>query len=104
MEKRTIYKLVKITDLNGKDRVDGGSLSRIGRIVDFDEKDVVIGRYCFLECVVPGWDKSIITSDVQECIKAEDGYILKTLNSYYYLVDYEKSKRSPYLIKEEACV
>ena len=101
MEKRTIYKVVKITDLNGKDRVDGGSLSRI---VDFDEKDVVIGRYCFLECVVPGWNKSIITSDVQECIKAEDGYILKTLNSYYYLVDYEKSKRSPYLIKEEACV
>ena len=91
-----LYRLMKVTDLNGKDKTDEKSAARVGRIVDFDIKDVKVGKYCFMECIVPGWDKSIITSNVQECIEAEDGMIIKTENSYYYLVEEYKADKSLY--------
>ena len=91
-----LYRLMKVTDLNGKDKTDEKSAARVGRIIDLDVADVKVGRFCFMECVVPGWDKSVITSNVQECIEAEDGMIIKTENSYYYLVEEDKANKSPY--------
>lgn len=81
------YNIVKITDLKGNDKTDLKATGRLGRIVELDADDIKIGKSCFLECVIPGVHKSLITSNVLECIEAEDGLIIKTENSYYYLVD-----------------
>jgi len=83
------YKLVKITDLNGNDKTDNGSLGRIGRIFGMTKEEVVIGKQLFMTCDYPGYEKSVVTSIVTDLIVADDGLIIKTEHSYYYLVEKE---------------
>lgn len=86
------YNITRITDLNGNDKTDADSLDRIGRIIDMDDSNIQIGQRLFLICHNPGISKSIYTSLIRDVIKADDGVILKTLNSYYYLIEEDSSE------------
>lgn len=45
-----LYKLVKITDLDGKDKTDEEVVNRIGRILYLDIGDIKLDRRLFMEC------------------------------------------------------
>lgn len=82
-----LYKLVKVTDLQYKDKTDKESSDRIGRLYDIDFEKLRIGKSAFLECKIPDYLKSTITSHIEAITKADDGYILTTENSIYFFVD-----------------
>lgn len=82
-----LYKLVKITDLDGKDKTDYDAVARIGRIIDLDIKDIKIDNRLLMTCTDPGWHKSIITSLVKGITQADDGLIITTEYSIYFLVE-----------------
>ena len=84
-----LYRLVKITDLHFKDKTNDDALNRIDRVFDIQKENIECGKSFFMNCVSPGFDKSVITSWVMEVINADDG-IIKMENSYYYLVENEK--------------
>ncbi len=84
-----LYKLVKITDLDGKDKTDDEVVARIGRIIDLDIKDIKIDNRLYMTCTDPGWYKSIITSFVKGVAQADDGLIITTEHSIYFLVEKE---------------
>ena len=48
-----LYKLVKITDLDGKDKTDEEVVNRIGRILYLDIGDIKLDRRLFMECTNP---------------------------------------------------
>ena len=82
-----LYKIVKITDLDGKDKCDLESANRIGRVVDIEVDNIIIGHSLFMECIEPNFLKSIITSYVKNVMQAEDGLVITTTNSIYLLVE-----------------
>lgn len=84
-----LYKLVKITDLDGKDKTDEEVVNRIGRILYLDISDIKLDRRLFMECTNPGYTKSILTSFVKNVTQADDGLIITTEHSIYFLVEKE---------------
>lgn len=87
-----LYKLVKITDLNGKDKEDADAKGRIGRVFNFNKgglKNIAKEKRLYMECYEPGFYKSVITSLVKDVIIADDGFIVKTENSMYFLIEKE---------------
>lgn len=84
-----LYKLVKITDLQGKDKAKEEVINRIGRVLDVDADKIEIDKRLFMECTEPGYHKSIITSWVKNVTRADDGLIITTENSIYFLVGKE---------------
>ena len=84
-----LYKLVMITDLDGKEKTETEAVNRLGRILDLNIIDIHVGERCFMTCVDPGYMKSIITSNVQNVVQADDGLIITTEHSIYLLVDVE---------------
>lgn len=84
-----LYKLVKITDLQGVDKNDAGAVNRLGRILDVDADKIELDKKLYMECVKPSVLKSIITSWVKNVTRADDGLIITTENSIYFLVEKE---------------
>ena len=84
-----LYKLVKITDLDGKDKTDAKAVNRLGRIFDIDADKIELNKRLYIECVEPSLVKSIITSWVKHVTRADDGLIITTENSMYCLVEKE---------------
>lgn len=76
-----LYKIIKMTDRKGSDKED--PTNRIGRIMELNPKDIVAGKSLFLECVKPGFLKSMITSPVKRWKFTEDGIQVTTKNSIY---------------------
>lgn len=77
-----LYKLVKITDLQGVDKTDAKVVNRLGRIFDIDADKIELNKRLYIECVEPSLVKSIITSWVKHVTRA-------TENSMYFLVEKE---------------
>ncbi len=86
------YKIVKITDLTGKDKTDERARNRLGRIMELNKNDIKIGKKLMMSCVNPGWMKSVITSKVKDVVCADDGLIITTENSVYFLVKKDLAK------------
>jgi len=79
------YKIIRITDLDSKDKTDEKSIGRIGRIMHIDPVNVEYGKPLYMDCIYPGLHKSMITSHVQSILMFEDGMVLTTDNSIYHL-------------------
>ncbi len=78
-----VYKIVKITNLRGEDKLyDNAAMSRIGLIVDIDKSDVHVGRKgsFFVD-----ESKTISTSLIKEIIVENDLVVITTSHSVYYL-------------------
>jgi hypothetical protein len=84
-----LYKLVKITDLDGKDKTDAKAVNRLGRIFDIDADKIEINKRLHMECVEPSVLKSLLTSWIKNVTRADDGLIITTENSIYFLVEKE---------------
>ena len=84
-----LYKLVKITDLQGVDKTDAIVVNRLGRIFDIDADKIELNKRLYIECVEPSLVKSIITSCVKHVTRADDGLIITTEHSMYFLVEKE---------------
>ncbi len=80
-----LYRLVKITDLNGVDKTQEDAVNRIGRILDIDADKIEIDKRLYMECVEPSVLKSIITSWVKHVTRTDDGLIITTENSMYFM-------------------
>ena len=83
------YSLVLITDLDGREKMDTDYKNRIGRVFCIDTTDITINEQYMMECIIPGFYKSVITSNVKDVVRADDGIIIITENSKYYLVEGE---------------
>lgn len=83
------YSLVLITDLDGREKRDINYKNRIGRVFCIDTTDITINEQYMMECIIPGFYKSVITSNVKDVVRADDGIIIITENSKYYLVEGE---------------
>lgn len=77
------FKITRVTDKYDYPKISADAVSRTGRIVTFDMP--VIGESLFMECVDPGFFKSIITSPVQDVFADDNGIVIMTNNSKYYL-------------------
>ena len=84
-----LYKLVKITDLQGVDKTDAEIVNRLGRILDIDADKIELNKKLYMECVEPSVLKSIITSFVKNVTQADDGLIITIEHSIYFLVEKE---------------
>ena len=80
------YTLVLITDLYGNMKTRTEDTARIGRVFSIDDSGIIINSSYLMKCIKPGFLKSVVTSRVKDVIKAEDGIIIITENSKYYLV------------------
>lgn len=81
------YSLILITDLCGREKRDIDSINRLNRVFCIDDADITIDKSYLMECIAPGFYKSVITSRVKDVVKADDGIIIITENSKYYLVE-----------------
>ena len=77
------YKIVKITDRKGVDKLDETAKSRIGRVIDMRNSFIMQNRSALLVCV--NWQKSMVTSPVEEWIENPGEIVIKTQNSVYTL-------------------
>ena len=82
-----LYKIVLITDLDGNPKTDESAQGRIGRVIDLDKDEIEYDRVLFMKCAYPGFHKSLLTSFVKNVTEANDGLIITTENSIYFLVD-----------------
>ncbi len=77
------YKIVKITDLRGEDKLyDNEAMTRIGYRVDLDKSDIHVGRKGFFYV---DENLSVSTTLVKEIIVADDLITITTGHSVYYL-------------------
>lgn len=83
-----LYKLVKVTDLNREDKKDEDSLNRIGRIFNIDKDKIKLNRRLLMICEIPGYEKSVFTTQVADVTTTSAGMTIKTENSYYHLAAY----------------
>lgn len=88
-----LYKLVAVTDLLGENKTDDESVNRIGRIFEVNGGKIEYDKSLFMSCVYPGFLKSVITSHVKGLTRANDGLIITTENSIYFLVEKEIADR-----------
>lgn len=93
-----LYKIVKVTDLDFRERMDSDSLDRMKRAFIIQESTLAVGSCLLLLCVEPEGGKSVRTSLIEEITKADDGYIIKTLNSCYFIVEKDAVERSEYVM------
>lgn len=84
-----LYKIIKITDLDGKDKTTEDYINRVGRIIYLDKDFILEGFSIVMISPEPRLHKSILTSHVTKVINAEDGIIIYTENSIYFLVEKE---------------
>jgi len=84
-----LYKIARITDHDDMIKEEPEAVSRMNRIIDLNLAEISIGKSLFMECVRPGFLKSIITSPVQAVYSVDNGAIIDTMNSYYYLEEFE---------------
>ena len=64
-------------------KTDEKSINRVGRIVTFNTP--VYGESLFMECIKPGFFKSLITSPVKKVVSDGEDMVIITNNSKYYL-------------------
>jgi len=95
-----LYKIIKITDLNGKDKTTEDYINRVGRIVYLDKDFILEGFSIVMISPEPRKTKSILTSHVTKVINAEDGIIIYTENSIYFLVEKDIAERYEKLEQE----
>lgn len=75
------YKIVKVTDHNGD--MTPEMKARVGRVMNIEPEDIVIGVSNFFECIDPGYMKSIITSSVRSVDCDDKTLTIKTKNTIY---------------------
>lgn len=80
------YKIISITDKQDNPKTTPEVLDRIGRIVTFNTP--MTGKSLFMECIIPGFFKSLITSPVRNVITDGETVVIITNNSKYYLERY----------------
>lgn len=80
-----LYKITKITDIDGKEKSDYDSKNRMGRIYLIDPELVQTDTSAFIECIHPSWFKSVITSHVKSILIYPDFalFVITTENSIY---------------------
>ncbi len=83
------YRIAKMTDHRGNDKED--PTERIGRVMELNPDDIVSGKNLFLECVEPGFLKSMITTPVKKWKFTENGLQVTTRNTIYL---FEKENRN----------
>ena len=81
------YKIVRITDLRGKDKTDEKAQGRIGRVMDINPENINIDRSLYMVCVKPNVLKSLITSYVKKVKTTDKELIITTENSIYHLIE-----------------
>lgn len=81
----TLYKLKRITDLNGENKTDEQSVNRLNRVFDIREDGIFCGHCLFMKCVEPSYEKSLYTSRVRGTTITDSELIITTENSIYYL-------------------
>lgn len=79
------YEITGIYDRKGNRKEDDDAQGRIGRVVSVAPEEIIIGKSLFLECIVPGFLKSLITSPVKKLEHYCDGIKITTRNSIYVL-------------------
>lgn len=77
------YKITRIRTSSGDDKLDPSN--RIGRVMDINPNLIAIGQCFYMDCVIPGMMKSLITSPVVEWKYTVDGLRITTQNSIYDL-------------------
>ena len=92
-----IYKLVKVTDLDFNEKNPEYYNQKIGFYYDLDLKKMRAGHSVRMFPLEKFEDKEIFcgtvktnpffTSMLQEVIHSDDGIVVRTMNSYYFLVD-----------------
>lgn len=87
-----LYKIYMITDSDGNVKTDEASLRRTGRIVDINKKDIEFGKPLYMQHVDPKSNKVTITSYVTNVVEANDGMIVWTENSMYFLIEKDKAE------------
>lgn len=83
---KLLYKITKITDIDGKEKSDYDSKNRMGRIYLIDPELVRTDTSAFIECIYPSWFKSVITSHVKSMILIHPDFtlfVITTENSIY---------------------
>ena len=81
-----LYKIVKITDRQGNDKLyDSEAVSRIGRVIDDIQSSIAVGGRGIFFCVWPTTLKTLITTKVKSISTDGTIMIIETLNSFYYL-------------------
>ena len=80
-----LYKITKITDIDGKEKSDYDSKNRMGRIYLIDPELVRTDTSAFIECIYPSWFKSVITSHVKSILIHPyfTLFVITTENSIY---------------------
>lgn len=78
------FRIAKITDHLGNDkaRFDQTVASRVGRIVDANQSEIMVGFHALLVCEN---DKHILTTRVRRMSRGMDYINFETDNSVYYL-------------------
>lgn len=79
------YIIKRITDLNGVDKTDQKAKNRLNRVIKLSFDDIVINSPLFIECVYPGYHKSLITSKVKSYTIGNNELTITTANSIYHM-------------------
>ena len=82
-----------VTDHKGVKKENISDVYRIGRVFSIEKNKIDIDKKLFMQCVEPGYCKSVITSHVKDVCIADDGLIITTENSIYFLVEKEIAER-----------
>ena len=80
-----LYKITMITDTEGNAKDGKAITDRIGRIIKLDETQIHYGKPLLMECVYPGFHKSLITSPVSTTMRFDKILFIATRNSIYML-------------------
>lgn len=80
-----LYKITMITDRDGNAKEGKTVTDRIGRIIKLDETQIHYGEPLLMECVYPGFHKSLITSPVSITMRFDKILFIVTRNSIYML-------------------
>ena len=80
------WRIDAILDRTSKSpKQDIAALNRIGRVMRLEPDSISIGLSLFMECIAPGFNKSMITSPVNSVNVEGDMLRITTDNSVYLL-------------------
>ena len=80
------WRIDAILDRTGKSpKQEAAALNRIGRVMKLEPDSIGIGLSLFMECIAPGFNKSMITSPVNSVDVEGDMLRITTDNSVYLL-------------------
>ena len=85
-----MYKIVRITDHNNVDKNEPEVVGRIGRVIDDVQSSIPVGAQGLLWCVIPGVEKSIVTSRILKSRWKDNTLTIETVNSIYHLIKIDK--------------